>query len=317
MYESYPIAARPPWERFDFFKGLLDDVFCPMQLDAQRSVRESFTGRVEVAQLGGIKLARVATGPLSVKRRIQDIACISDPPYLVKFQLRGESMWSQRARTVHMRPGDFIICSTAEPYALELCGDYEMSVLMLARSMMMCLAADPNRFLGLRMSGEDADCGLLSSFVGQIAARMARLPMLVVHRLEANVLDLLGAVLNARSGATAVSREQLLAQIQVYVQAHLHDRQLGPAMVAAAFGVSTRMVHSVFEREPMTLGRYIRALRVAACRRALEGPGSERVSLTEVALQYGFYDLSHMTRCFRREYGEPPRRFLVRNRGRN
>jgi hypothetical protein len=38
-------------------------------------------------------------------------------------------------------------------------------------------------------------------------------------------------------------------------------------MIAAAFCISKRMVHIVFEPEPMTLGRYIRALRVAACRR--------------------------------------------------
>jgi AraC-like DNA-binding protein len=315
MYESYPIAAHPPRERFDFFKGLLDNVFCPMQLDAQRSVRESFTGRVEVTDLGGIKLARVSTGPLSVKRRSQDIACIGDPPYLVKFQLRGESVWSQRGRTVHMRPGDFIICSTAEPYVLELRGDYDMPVLVVARSTMRCLTSDPDQFLGSRMPGEDADCGLLSSFVGQVAARMQRLPKLVVHRVKASVLDLLGAVLSARSRSENISREQLLAQIQVYVLEHLHDRQLGPPMIAAAFGISTRMVHIVFEPEPTTLGSYIRALRVAACRRALEGAGSERGSLTEVALQYGFYDLSHMTRCFRQEYVEPPRRFLPRSRG--
>jgi AraC-like DNA-binding protein len=216
-----------------------------------------------------------------------------------------------------MGPGDFIICSTAEPYALEIRGDYEMPVLVVARSTMRCLSTDPDRFLGVCMPGEDADCGLLSSLVGQVAARMQRLPKLVVHRVGASVLDLLGAVLSARSPTKTLSREQLLAQIQVYVQEHLHDRQLGPAMIAAAFGISTRMVHLVFEPEPMTLGRYIRALRVAACRRALEGPESERASLTEVALQYGFYDLSHMTRCFRQEHGEAPRRFLLRNRSEN
>lgn len=314
MYQSYPIAERAPRERFDFFKGLLDDVFCPMELDAQLAIRERFLARVDMADFGSVKLARVATGPLRVRRRRQDIASIDDPPYLVKFQMRGESIWCQRGRVVHARPGDFVICSTAEPYSLTFCGEYEMPVLVVPQSLMRRLTPDPDQFLGLRMSGEDADCGLLSSFVGQVVERMHKLPETMVPRVEANVLDLLGAVLSARSRSKTVSREQLLAQIQAYVQAHLHDRHLSPVTIAAAFGISTRLVHAVFEPETMTLGRYVRALRVAACRRMLEADPPQRASLTDIALQWGFYDLSHMTRCFRQEYGEPPRRFLIANR---
>jgi AraC-like DNA-binding protein len=62
----------------------------------------------------------------------------------------------------------------------------------------------------------------------------------------------------------------------------------------------------LFEVEPMTLGRYIRALRVEACRRALEHAESGQVRLTELALTWGFYDLSHMSRAFREELGMTP-----------
>jgi len=136
----------------------------------------------------------------------------------------------------------------------------------------------------------------------------------MVRRIEANVLDLLGAVLSARAKPGALTREQLLAQVKVYIHEHMHDRGLGPAAIAAAFGISTRSVHMLFETEPMTVGRYIRAQRIAACRRTLESQELAHASLTDVALQWGFYDLSHMTRCFRDEYGEPPRRYLLLKR---
>ena len=85
-------------------------------------------------------------------------------------------------------------------------------------------------------------------------------------------------------------------------------------MIAAAFGISTRSVHMLFEGEPATVGRYIRTQRIAACRRTLEADGLDHPSLTDVALTWGFYDLPHMTRCFREEFGEPPRRFLLLKR---
>jgi AraC-like DNA-binding protein len=308
------MAARRPRERFDLFKGLVDDLFCPMEMNASNFVRDSFQARLDAASFGTVQLVRVATSPVSVRRRGEDIAHIVDPPYLVKFQLKGESLWSQRGREVHARPGDFVICSTAEPYCLTFFGEYEMPVLVVAESTMRRLTPNPDQFLGRRMPGDEADCGLLSGFIAQIAARMHKLPEEMLHRVEANVLDLLGAVLSVRAQHGAATREQLLTQIKAYLQDHLHDRHLGPATVARAFGISTRLVHALFEPEPATMGCYIRKLRVASCRRTLESADSTRLSLTAVALQWGFYDLSHMTRCFRDEYGEPPGRFLLHQR---
>jgi len=314
MYQSYAIADCRPRERFDSFRALVNEVFCPMEVESQQMVRDAFSARVDAVDLGNVKLVRVSTNPLQVRRRPQDIAHISESPYLVKFQLKGESLWSQRGRQVHARPGDFVIASTAEPYSLTFCGDYEMPVMVVPEAIMRRLTPDPDQFLGQRMAAEEADCGLLSSFVAQVVARMSQLSEPMVRRIEANVLDLLGAVLSARAKPGALTREQLLAQVKVYIHEHMHDRGLGPAAIAAAFGISTRSVHMLFETEPMTVGRYIRAQRIAACRRTLESQELAHASLTDVALQWGFYDLSHMTRCFRDEYGEPPRRYLLLKR---
>ena len=314
MYQSYAIADCRPRERFDSFRALVNEVFCPMEVESQQMVRDAFSARVDAVDLGNVKLVRVSTNPLQVRRRPQDIAHISESPYLVKFQLKGESLWSQRGRQVHARPGDFVIASTAEPYSLTFCGDYEMPVMVVPEAIMRRLTPDPDQFLGQRMAAEEADCGLLSSFVAQVVARMSQLSEPMVRRIEANVLDLLGAVLSARAKPGALTREQLLAQVKVYIHEHMHDRGLGPAAIAAAFGISTRSVHMLFETEPMTVGRYIRAQRIAACRHTLESQELAHASLTDVALQWGFYDLSHMTRCFRDEYGEPPRRYLLLKR---
>jgi AraC-like DNA-binding protein len=228
----------------------------------------------------------------------------------VKFQLKGESLWTQRGREVHLKPGDFVISSMAEPYSLVFRDEYEMPVLALSSATMRDLTPDPDRFLGIRMAGEDADCGLLSSFISQVVARMSRLREPMISRVEANILDLLGGVLSARAGGGALSPEQQLGQIKAYIDAHLHDRRLGPAMIAAAFSMSTRHVHSLFEAEPTSVGRYIRSLRLEACQKLLRerGAGSVR-SLTDIALECGFYDLSHMSRCFRDRFGATPREF--------
>lgn len=313
MYQSYALTPVRPRERFDYFASLVDDVFCPMHCEP-RGAPEQFTARVETADYGSICIARVSTSPITVSRRFRDVARIPDPPYLIKFQLRGESRWSQRGREVHLRPGDFVIASTAEPYRLEFIGPYEMPVLTVPGSVMRELTADPERFLGKRMPAENACCGLLSSFVAGVVSRLARLPAPMAEKVETNILDLLGGVLNAHDGgAPARSRDDQMRQIRRFVASVLRDRRLGPDMVAQALGVSTRYIHKLFAGEELTLNRYIRAERLEACRRMVTNPAYADLSLTEIALHWGFYDLPHMSRCFRQTFGVSPKEFRFRS----
>jgi AraC-like DNA-binding protein len=80
-------------------------------------------------------------------------------------------------------------------------------------------------------------------------------------------------------------------------------------MIARNFGISTRYLHKLFANEEHTVTRLIRAERLEACHRALSHANYAEVSITDIALQWGFYDLPHMTRCFRETYGITPKEF--------
>jgi AraC-like DNA-binding protein len=198
-----------------------------------------------------------------------------------------------------------------EPYSLVFEGDYQMPVLALDLPTMRRLTPDPDRFLGIRMAREDCDCGLLSSFVAQVTARMSSLEGPMLRRVEDNILNLLGGILNARTGRSVSSSQHQLCLIKAYIAAHLHDRRLSPTTIATALGFSTRYVHALFEAEPASVGEYIRNCRLSACRDMLLDQNMKSTSLTMIALECGFYDLSHMSRCFRARYGAAPQSFRV------
>jgi AraC-like DNA-binding protein len=315
MYRSYPLDTVRQEERFDYFLSVINEVFCPMHC-APRGAADRFAARLDASDLGGIRLARVSTSPVAVSRRAPDIARIDDPPYLVKFQLRGEARWSQRGREVHLRPGDFVIASTAEPYRLDLVTPNEMMVLAVSGATMRRLAADPDHYLSRRMPAEDASCGLLSSFVAQVVSRMSHLPDAMVQTVQANILDLLGGVLDAHADSPlGRSRETQLRFIKRFIAQNLRMRQLGPETIACEFRISTRYVHKLFAAEELTLTWYIRAERLKECRRQLADPACADLSITDIALQWGFYDLPHMTRCFREVYEITPREYRSQSRG--
>ena len=313
MYQSFPIGTIRQEERFDYFLSVIDEVFCPMHCAPCGSAAQ-FVAKLDAAELGDLRLARISTSPVAVSRRPRDIARIEDPPYLLKFQIRGEARWSQRGREVHLRPGDFVIASTAEPYRLDLLAQHEMLVMAVPGMTMRRLAADPEQFLGRRMPAEDAACGLLTSFVAQAARRLPRLPEAMLERLETNVLDLLGGVLDAHGGSPPDrSREAQVRRIKRFIVQNLRLRHLGPEMIASNFAISTRYLHKLFANEEHTVTRLIRAERLEACRQALSDASLAEMSITDIALQWGFYDLPHMTRCFRETYSITPREFRRSN----
>jgi AraC family transcriptional regulator, positive regulator of tynA and feaB len=307
MYDAYSLTTQPPKDRFEFFRGVVEEIFYPMGIQPGGPAHQPFGGNVSVGRLRDTLLAHIATSPCIVRRRPEDIARDGTTTYLVKFQMKGQSVWTQRGRDVHLRPGDFAICSAVEPYTLRLLESYSMPVLGLSSQAMEDLVCDPEQFLGVRMNGTDPDCGLLSSFVAQVAARMNQLTQPLRETAETSILHLLGAVLTARARKKSQSAAQLLQAIKVYVHKHLADQRLGPAMIAAELRISPRYVHTLFRDEPMTLGHYIRASRLQACREALENDPSRVASLTNLALSLGFYDLSHMSRGFREEFKTTPK----------
>lgn len=317
MFESHLPINIVPHERYDYFTSLVDELFCPMLCEPQGGSQHDFRGAVETTDLGNVRIARVSTSPVRVSRRKRDIARVSDARYLIKFQLQGEAFWSQLGKDVHLRPGDFVICSTAEPYSLRFDGPYQMPVIAITDTTMNHLTPHPEQFLGRRMPGEDASCGLLSSFVGQVVSKMSELPPPMAERVETNILDLLGGVLSAHSAGGSSGRltpARQLDKMKGFIRENLRNRRLGPSMLAEAFGVSTRYVHKVFSVESMTLTRFIRMQRLEACRQSLADPASQGSSITEIALYWGFYDLSHMTRSFGDAYGATPTSYRLEAR---
>jgi AraC family transcriptional regulator len=94
-----------------------------------------------------------------------------------------------------------------------------------------------------------------------------------------------------------------LEQAREYLHAHCLERvQLGA--VARAVGVHpSRLAHEFRTRLRASPGEYLRALRLAWAAEQLRDAG---VTIAEVAARAGFYDQSHFSRLFRRQFGVAP-----------
>lgn len=65
-------------------------------------------------------------------------------------------------------------------------------------------------------------------------------------------------------------------------------------------------MQALFESERMSIGRYLLEARLRRAHRLLTGPFAAGRSITAIAYECGFNDLSYFNRSFRRRFGLTP-----------
>lgn len=102
------------------------------------------------------------------------------------------------------------------------------------------------------------------------------------------------------------SRAARLRAIKTDVLQALGDHDLTVTAIAARHHVTPRYVQMLFESEGTTYSRFLLLQRLAVAHRMLCDPRFAARTVSAIALEAGFGDLSHFNRDFRRRYGESP-----------
>ena len=105
-----------------------------------------------------------------------------------------------------------------------------------------------------------------------------------------------------RHAIAAARLRAIMADVAVY----LGDCNLTSAAVAQRQRVTPRYVHKLFEQEGLVFSRFVLERRLARAHRMLTDVRLAQRSISSVAFEVGFGDLSYFNRAFRRCYGATP-----------
>ncbi|HMN55159.1 MAG TPA: helix-turn-helix transcriptional regulator [Sphingopyxis sp.] len=133
----------------------------------------------------------------------------------------------------------------------------------------------------------------------------------LAHRVAIHVADLvaLAAGTNSDATGTASGRELHAARLDAikhWTLARLTSPSLNIAAAAAAAGLSTRSVQLLFKADGATFTGFVLRERLTLAHRRLSMPRLQKGTITEIAYDCGFGDLSYFTNSFRKTYGETP-----------
>ena len=154
---------------------------------------------------------------------------------------------------------------------------------------------------------------LLASHADLIRQMMVQAKPDLRQLIVTHARNLLALALSpARQGTEVAKGRRLRAArlhaIKADIIANLERAELSVVDVAARHRITPRYVQTLFEEQGSTFTEFVLAERLALAFRMLRNPHCADRSITAVAFEVGFGDLSYFNRTFRRRFGCAPSR---------
>ena len=91
-----------------------------------------------------------------------------------------------------------------------------------------------------------------------------------------------------------------------HIEANIQDPDLSVTAIARTLGVTPRSIQKVVAQTGQTVSQVILRRRLEGCLQWLGDPRRRHLSITDIAFNWGFSDLSYFNRSFKRAYGKTP-----------
>jgi AraC-like DNA-binding protein len=285
------IAGR---ESFSFWRDVICETF--IHLECATPSRGRFSGGLRNQPFGGLQLSSMASDQIDLTRSPAKIAAARDEYCLIVVQGRGRTLAEQDGRQLILERDDLALFDSVRPYRARLETGFHHFVLKVPREPLRRRLGALETLTARRMSG--------SHGIGRIASRWRVADMCV--DLVAATLG--GAALDLGEGASS-TRIVRLIRAKEFIAANIQREDLSPALVAAALGISPRYLTALFADDDVSVSRYIWLLRLERCKAALTDAAQAHRSVSEIAFAWGFNDMSHFSRFFRKHVGISAREY--------
>jgi AraC-like DNA-binding protein len=266
--------------------------------------------RIDLWNFGGAFLWRHEGTGMRMTRTPTHIRRDAPETVALALQEYGRARRSQANHTLDLGRGDLLLSDLTAPY------DYVWTGLGCASALSI-----PYELLGLpidlvRRAAPRLPASRLFPLVRQHLATLTKQADAVSCDTQAPELGeasialvralLASAAREDRHAAEALA-DTLPARINAYIDRHLRDPRLRPAVIAAAHNISLRQLYRLIQPPRTTIEQWIVARRLAGARADLARPQEHQRSITDIARSWGFRDPSHFARRFRAAYGLTPR----------
>lgn len=221
----------------------------------------------------------------------------------------GVATTSQLGKQATCGVGDAVVLTATEPSTSTLHGMGSFVTLSLPRPAIEAMVPDLSSRLAQHVRGDNVALRLLIKYLDVMVGADLATPD-VARSVSAHILDLAALAIGAPGDRAAVAgrrgaKAARLSAIRFEIMAELGRHDLSVEATATRHGISQRYLGKLFEEEGTTFKAFALAQRIAKAHRMLTDPRC-RLSITQIAYDSGFGDISYFNRTFRRVHGATP-----------
>jgi AraC-like DNA-binding protein len=221
--------------------------------------------------------------------------------------LEGAIVRSQRGREVDATAGDAVGILLGEPACIQS-RQHEVMHVIVPRAALSPLVTDVEQASTRLIARGNEALRLLRGYLRTLFETPGIADAALGRLVVAHVQDLVALAIGATRDGRAFALERGVKAARLH--AIKVDFAANPALTLAAIAtrqkVTPRYVQMLFEAEGTTFTAYALSWRLANARRLLASPSHVHWTISAIALESGFSDLSYFNRTFRRRYGATP-----------
>ncbi len=295
-----PRERAPVWREWIWkhFGGLETDLYGDTEFD----------GHMAAAHAGDVILTKLEANRHRVVRTCNMVRA-SDAGYLkIVAPMKGRAGVEQMGRQAWVSPGAWTIYDTTDSYAVANPERVEHLIVMVPKAQLVERGLRLDTLMARHVGGAS---GISRVALATMRSTYQELPNmsacaargageLIAQLVRLSLIELAG------QATTLTQREALKDRIRGFVALNLRDPALSIEQMAQALNCSKRHLYNAFADEDETLACHIQRLRLDACIRELQHAGPDARAITDIALSWGFNNLSHFSRVFREHTGQSP-----------
>jgi AraC-like DNA-binding protein len=230
--------------------------------------------------------------------------------YLLTIHNEDHEVSVDGKRTVKVAAGDVLLVNEAVCFEFWQGKPMSVDVLSLDQRRLASLAPRVALEASYVMPATSPSLALLSGYVGMLrrnpptSVRASEIASRHVYDLAALVLD--GFVRGGAERSPSSIAAARLKLVRKDILERLSDPGLGIEAVARRQGITSRYVQRLFETEETTFSDFVREHRLDLAFRMLRERDPASCSITTIAYDAGFSDITTFNRAFRRRFEATP-----------
>jgi AraC-like DNA-binding protein len=246
----------------------------------------------------------------------------SNDDLLFNVNLTASSLLSQLGRELRLDPGEAALLTCGETMSHNLPEPIRALTLRIPRRTLTDLIPDLESSLVRRVPASNQALRLLIDYIGLLRDDRGLAPQELQRSFVTHVHDLVALSLGANRDATHLARLRglraaRLSALKNDIIKNIDDQSLSVAEIAKRHRVTPRYVQILFESEGRTFTEFVIERRLERAHRMLTDPRHRERTISAIAFDVGFANLSYFNRVFRRRYFATPSELRETDRGKH